>query len=43
MLKKYIKLFQFFLGFTGKDIDGEFGPNSKARADALINDMARIK
>ena len=43
MLKKHIKLFQFLLGFTGADIDGEWGPKSKAKADALINDLARIK
>lgn len=33
MENKYVRLLQFLIG---TEVDGDFGPNSKAAADALI-------
>lgn len=37
---KYIKLFQLLIG---ADVDGIFGKQSKACADAIIAMMAKVK
>lgn len=40
METKYIKLLQFLLGV---EVDGIFGKQSKAAADALIAELSKVK
>ena len=36
---KYIRLLQFLIG---TDVDGDFGPNSKAAADRLLSELQQL-
>lgn len=39
MENKYIRLLQFLIG---TDVDGDFGPNSKAAADRLLSELQQL-
>ena len=39
MENKYIRLLQFLVG---TDVDGDFGPRSKAAADRLLNQLSEM-
>ena len=36
---KYIRLLQFLIG---TDVDGDFGPRSRAAADRLLNELQQL-